>query len=82
MDIRQFHVLPLTRAQMPLGMETTRRALAAGTLYGAPIGQYQAQSTRDRAADALPPESLVQQIPEPRGRVAQSLEDRHIRDIG
>ena len=37
MGIREFHVLPLTRAQVPLGMEAPRGARATRTLYGAPF---------------------------------------------
>ena len=71
MGIREFHVLPLTRAQVPLCMEAPRGALAARALNGAAIGEHQPESALNRAPDALRPEPLIQQMSEPRGRVCQ-----------
>jgi hypothetical protein len=65
-----------------LGVETPGSAMTPRLLNGGAIRQHPSETTPQGSADALGSKPLIQEMAEPRGRVANAFEDSHIRHIG
>ena len=81
MFVGHFHVFPLTLRQIPLAMQPPGGSGAPRLLDGAAIRQDQAKAALNLVRDARSSKPCVQDLPEPRVRVAEAVQERHIRQV-